>query len=130
MISFELDHKENERLIKAMEKVPEKAERLANQLLKTYGVPTLIKSIVGFIPISNRDKKHAKNSQPLKHELINLGFTVKAKPRFRYLVFPDQGIGRSNPIAQEFFVKGLESSSDQITNKVIEALEEANKLEV
>lgn len=92
-------------------------------------------AIIGFMPRSDRTKKHAKDSKPLDQEDINLGFRIfakggaaKNKGSFGYLVFPNEGRGPSNPIAQEFFEQGLESRLDKLTLIVLEALEEGIKL--
>lgn len=134
-MKFESKTHGQEELIQAMEKVPKRSEELINKALHSSGGKEVSMAIVGFMPRSDRNKKHAKDSNPLKQEDINLGFRIfakggaaKNKGSFGYLVFPNEGRGRKNPIAQEFFQEGLESRLDKLTQIVLEALEEGIKL--
>ncbi|SFH68625.1 hypothetical protein [Pisciglobus halotolerans] len=126
MVKFQLNAQESERIEQAMARIPEESERMVNDVLKSKGVKKAIESIVGFMPISDRKKAHAKLSNPLKQNMINLGFEITPKPRFGYLVFPNDGIGRSNPVKQQFFENGLEKVTDSILDDVVLALEEAS----
>lgn len=131
---YGLDFKKSQELEQAMKQIPDKSEKLVNEILHTKGTKMMIQSIVGFMPVSDRDKKHANASNPLKADTFNLGFEVytrggdvNARNSFGYLVFPDEGRGRSNPIAQEFFKRGGDSASDAILSQVLGALEQAHK---
>lgn len=126
MVKFQLNTEESERIEKAMALIPEQSERMVNDVLKSKGAKKAVQSIIGFMPISNRNKAHAKNSNPLKEIFINLGFEITPKPRFRYLVFPNDGRGRSNPVRQQFFESGLEKVTDSILDDIVLALEEAS----
>lgn len=130
---YELDFKKSQELEQAMKQIPDKAEKLVNEVLHTKGTKMMIQSIIGFMPVSNRDKNHAKTSNPLITDNFNLGFRTYAKGgaankpgSFGYLVFPDEGRGSSNPIAQEFFQHGANYASDMILSQVLGALEEAH----
>ncbi|MDT1957574.1 hypothetical protein [Carnobacterium divergens] len=135
MVKYQLDMASAAEIETAMKLVPEKAEKLVNQVLHTKGTKEVIQSIIGFIPVSRRNKKHARFSNPLKSQNFNLGFEVyakggaaKNKNSFGYLVFPDEGRGSHNPVAQMFFERGTDRVNERILNDVIEALGEAIEL--
>lgn len=125
MAKFQIDLKQSQELESKMKQVPENAERLVNEVVHTKGSKYALEGIIEFMPLSDRDKAHAKLSNPLKIILINLGFEVLPKPKFRFLVFPNDGLGRSNPVARQFFEKGLDSRSEKILNEVMAALQKA-----
>ena len=88
-----------------------------------------MQAIIGFMPVSKREKRHAKHSNPLKERMFNLGFDIvakggaaKNKGSFGYLVFPNEGRGPHNPVAQEFFERGLASREEIILDYVIDEL--------
>lgn len=129
-----LDFSGSTRLLEAMKKVPEVSERVVNDVLKSRGTKEVIQAIIGFMPVSKRDKKHAKFSNPLKEVMFNLGFDIvakggaaKNKGSFGYLVFPNEGRGPHNPVAQAFFERGLESREDIILDYVIDELVRAQE---
>lgn len=134
-VEFFLKFKKSQEVQRQMAKVPDKAEKAVNNVLRTTGINTAIQAITGFIPVSNRNKRHAKTSNPLKGDLMNLGFKVyprggaaNNKNSFGYLVFPNDGIGPHNYIAQEFFERGGEQASTRIFNDLMQALAEAAEL--
>lgn len=134
-MKFESKTHGQDELMQAMEKVPKRSEEIINKVLHSSGGKEVSMAIIGFMPRSDRTKKHAKDSKPLEQEDINLGFRIfakggaaKNKGSFGYLVFPNEGRGPSNPVAQEFFEQGLESRLDKLTLIVLEALEEGIKL--
>lgn len=133
MVKYSLDDQQSQQLASAMKEIPGKAERLVNETLKAKGMKLMIQEIIRFIPTSNSNKRHAKNSNPLKGTMGNLGFVITTKGgaaknlnSFGYLVFPNEGRGPHNPIAQRFFEKGADASNGKILTEVIKALEEAN----
>lgn len=134
MVEFKLETNKSEKLAKAMANVADQSEVLVNKVLKLKGTKEMIQSIIGFMPVSNKKGSHAKFSNPLTFRMLNLGFIITTKGgaanrpgSFGYLVFPNEGRGPHNLIAQEFFEKGAESASDQILDDVILALEDAHK---
>lgn len=129
-----LDFSGSTRLLEAMKKVPEVSERVVNDVLKSRGTKEVMQAIIGFMPVSKRDKKHAKFSNPLKEVMFNLGFDIvakggaaKNKASFGYLVFPNEGRGPHNPVAQAFFERGLESREEIILDYVIDELVRAQE---
>lgn len=134
-MKYTLDTKGQDDLIKAMEATPRKVEATANKVLHTTGGKEVSMAIIGFMPRSNRNKKHAKDGDALNQEDLNLGFRIYArggaarnKGSYGYLVFPNEGRGRSNPVARKFFEEGLESREDKLILIVLDALAEGTKI--
>lgn len=134
MAEYFLDLSKSKLIESEMAKVPERSEEAVNNVLKTVGVKEAIQDIIKFIPVSDRNKKHAKNSNPLKSTMQNLGFKITPKGGatrkngFGYLVFPNDGLGKNNPIAQKFFETGGDVASNVIFDAVMKALGEAMEL--
>lgn len=132
---YYLDIKKSKQIESAMSAVPDKAEKAVNNVLRTSGINDTIKAITGFIPTSNRNKRHARNSNPLKGDMMNLGFRIyprggqaRSKNSFGYLVFPNDGLGKHNLIAKRFFERGGDLASVSIFNNIMTALSEAAEL--
>ncbi|MGT2682992.1 hypothetical protein [Streptococcus porci] len=124
-----LDFSGSQRLAEAMVKIPNKSEEVVNRVLKNKGTKEVMQGIVGFMPVSDRNKKHAKFSNPLKERIFNLGFDIVARGgaankrgSFGYLVFPNEGRGPHNPIAQAFFERGLSDREDIVFDYVLDEL--------
>lgn len=130
MAKFELDVKKSKKLEEELRKTKGALEKPINDFLHLKGAIKVTQSIIGFMPKSDRKKNHAKDSNSLTTTKINLGFEVKSKLEFGYLVFPDQGRGIHNPTAQEFFARGLEKESDILFNSILKIVEENTKLNV
>lgn len=133
-ITATIDFSNSLKLQEAMSKIPSKSEEVVNQVLLTKGTKEVMQGIIGFMPVSNRDKKHAKYSNPLKEKMFNLGFDITTKGRatnkkssFGYLVFPNDGRGKHNRVAQEFFEKGLQSKEGIVLDYLVEALVKAQE---
>lgn len=124
MVKFELNDEQAKKLEQAMTTIRSNSEKVINEVLETKGTKLMIQKIIDFMPASNRNKQHAKSSNPLKHTMINLGFEVKAKPKFGYLVFPNSGIGQRNKKAQKFFERGAESANELILQELLTAIEQ------
>lgn len=116
-VKFDLDYSEVQKLEEKFKKIPDNVEGIINSYLHKDGAKKAKTSIVHLIPTSNKKKKHAKTSNPLKSKNSNLGFTITTRPKFNYLVFPDQAMGTSKGNApQEFMKKGLSKSITDIMN--------------
>ena len=125
----------SEELTQAMERVPDRAEEEINKVLHGEGSKLVMQNIINFMPVSKGGGRHAKSSDPLKVEELNLGFTTYAKGgaanargSFGYLIFPNDGRGPRNPVAQNFFEKGLEASEPKIMEMLLDALEKASEI--
>ena len=131
--SAHIDFEGSSRLEEAMLKIPEKSEEVINNVLKSKGTKEVMQGIIGFMPVSDREKKHAKYSNSLKERLFNLGFDIVArggaankKGSFGYLVFPNEGQGPHNKVAQEFFQKGLAEREEVVLDLAIAELVRVN----
>lgn len=134
---YDINFNNSKKLEEALKKSVVNLEPKINEYLHVKGSKQVMQAIIGFMPVSNRNKKHAKNSNPLKIQALNLGFEVYAKGgaankngSFGYLVFPNEGRGSSNPIAQEFFEKGLKSKEDLLFKDIMKIIEEQLKIQM
>lgn len=130
-MKYEIDYKKSAELEEYFKQIPSQAEEITNDYFEKTGAQAMIESIVGFIPVSKRNKKHAKTSNPLKSNLFNLGFEIthrggalNTKGSYAYLVFPDEGRGPKNKIAHEFMTRGRDKASDQIIEDLKNKLQE------
>lgn len=121
-----------EEKIKAL---PQKAEYEINSYLWNQGGDIFKKQVYQNMPKSNKNKSgytkgpkiHAKDTESLDKVTFNLGIKVQThlKPKskdFGYLIFPDEGRGKHQRRAQEFFGRALESKEKQIANGIEEHL--------
>ncbi|MGR5966932.1 hypothetical protein ACT7DB_33260 [Bacillus cereus] len=119
---FSVDYAQMERLEQNVKKLPNRAEKILNEVLQVKVSPLLERSILGLMPVSNRKKKHANTFKSLStNNKENLTVTLKPKPKFTYLVFPDLGVGTSSKNAPQLF---MERGVKRETNK---SIEECNK---
>lgn len=118
-VRFEFDYKQLRELEKKLEKIPSYAERTINDVLHKTGVQIVTENIISRMGVSDKKKKHAKYSKPLTSQNFNLGFEIKPKKPYNYLVFPNNALGTSvGNRAQEFMETGLELSTDDIIQKI------------
>lgn len=134
-MEIEIDFKEVEQLEANLAKLGDEAEGTVNELLYKMGVETVTKDVTDLLPVSSRNKKHAKYSKPFTHEPLNLGFIFKTKggaannkTSFGYLVFPDEGRGPRNPRKQDFTGRGIDRAKpkiiDELTNVITKKIQE------
>ena len=120
---FSVDSSRFEAYQRNIERLPNVAEKVINEGLKKKVSPIMVNSILGLIPISDRKKLHAKLSKSIQGMLKeNLTLTLKPKPKFAYLAFPDLGVGKSKGNDPERF---MEHGVDRETNKSVEELNKA-----
>lgn len=127
-MGYELDSKAFEEVLEAFKDKVEQLGPIINDVLWNEGASEIKKEIRLLIPISDRRKRHAAESQPFTQGNENLAVTVKTTGRWGYLVFPDEGRGSHNPTPQEFMLRGGEAATENIVS-VLEArmTEELNK---
>ncbi|MGL9969365.1 hypothetical protein [Enterococcus sp. DIV1420a] len=140
--SWNVNLVEVDKLQEKMIQIPHLSEVVINKTLENKSEPQTTESIKQLFPISKRNPQlpitlesgkratvgHIQNADSLKIMHENLGFTVRPKPNWRYIVYPDLGIGNANPLPQEFMRKGMERRIPAITKELEEALqEEVNK---
>ncbi|AVP48409.1 hypothetical protein [Bacillus cereus] len=120
--NFSIDASKFESLQRNIERLPNVAEKIINEDLKSRIAPVMKKSVLGLMPISNRKKAHAKLYQSINDDnKENLTLTLKPKSKYRYLVFPDLGLGTSKKKAAQKFMK------HGVDKKVDYSIEELNK---
>lgn len=140
MALFELDYEQIKKLEETIKALPGKSEKTINEVLHSKGVEVAKGDITNLLPVSKykngkeRNKRHAKYSQPFNDFKFNLGFVVEVKGKtsipssFGYLFFPECGFGKHNPVAQDFMENGLEKATPKILDEVqkglIEEIEE------
>lgn len=131
---WQLDFRGLRELEEKMKQIPGRSEVAINDVLHNKGIPITIEAIQPDIPVSTwknrvRDKKHARDTKnPQAAEKQNLAFTIRPKPRFNYLKYPDLGIGQSqhNP-PQHFMNKGLKKAAPKIIEELNKRIDEEIK---
>ncbi len=130
-VRFQIDYQDIDRLLQRVSHLGDKAEKTINEVLHTFGVKKVVRDITKEMPISKRQKRHAKLSTWSKIEAGNLEFVVKAaggaanKPgSFGYIVFPNEGRGPSNPLEQRFMETGLYKATNPIMDELSKTIEE------
>lgn len=128
-MKVEIDSRDVERLEKNLSKLGDEAESTVNNVLHDFGVNTVKKDVTVLLPVSVRNKKHAKFSDPFTHEPENLGFIFKTKggaaknkTSWGYLVFPDEGRGPRNPVEQDFTGRGVNTARPKIIDELAESI--------
>lgn len=127
MANFELDYSDLDRLHDAMGEYAGKAGDVVNDILHGEGAELIKDRIMGLLPASGRTWKGkraaASSTMPFKHEAETLAVTVKSKPAYNYLYFPDDG---SNTVRhagnQQFMKEGGESAAGDIIDLCIAKL--------
>lgn len=132
--SWYLDSNALDILADKLAKIPDRSEEVMNKYLHGKGIEKSSDTINRHIPVSHwegrtRNKKHARQSQALKGEGINLGFIIRPKPAFNYIKYPDLGIGQSKRNQPEKFMeKGLEMTVPEMVEDLEkEILKEIDK---
>lgn len=127
-VDYNIDFAAHEQLEALFKSLIGKAETLTNEYLDRTASKVMMDEIVGLIRIGKRGGPHAKQSNPLRHKMINLGFIVSTKPKFGYLIFPDEGKGPRNPLEQMFMSKGAMKADKTIIEGLTRVLEQASEL--
>lgn len=124
MADFHLEEEGIERLQKAMADYGEGVGQKIYEYLSTTGDEIFQASITNLIPVSDRAKKHAKHSNPLKSEMqTETTLYIHAPGKYHYLYFPDQGQGTSKGQApHEFMETGVDNRYNQVVNDLIDIL--------
>ena len=126
-VKFEIDYSQIEELEEKMKQIPENVENIINTYLHKEGVERTTKDITSLInvsrPTNGKSKRHARNSKWSKSEKDNLGFTLKSRGVYDYLVFPNEGRGPRNPLEQKFMERGLKKSTPHVLQGLNEVLD-------
>lgn len=125
MSIFELNADSIEVLEKTIKEYQEGAEEKITNYLHGKGYEILSDSIQTLIPVSDRKKRHARNSAALQDRVkgSNLSVTVGTKSKYHYLYFPDDGSNTIHHVGnQHFFEKGAERKEENVINGILDAL--------
>ena len=124
-IRFEIKQEDLERLTQAIMDYGEGAENVINQVLQGEASDVFKEAITRLIPVSNRNKLHAKYRNPVKADIQgNMSLLLHTPKPNGYLYFPDEGEGTSlHRGARDFMGKGVESKSDDVINAILEQLQ-------
>ncbi|MGM9534894.1 MAG: hypothetical protein ACI3VR_06560 [Intestinibacter sp.] len=123
--NFELEAEDIQRIQEAIMNFGDGAEKVINDYLETQANEAFKQSIINLIPVSDRDKAHAKDSDPLKGELSgNLELYIHTKTQYNYLYFPDEGAGAHfvGKGPQDFMQQGVDNKIDEVVDGMIESL--------
>lgn len=98
----------------------EAVESALNKYIHNDAAQKIAPSIADFVPVSDRKKKHARDSAPFgRQENYNLAVKLITKKKFNYLVFPDEALGRSKGnIPQDFTGRGLEAVMPELIDEM------------
>lgn len=128
---FELSDEDIKRLQDGIKAFGDGAERILNDYLEHEANEIFREEITKLIPVSNRDKKHAKDSNPLKGELTdNLELYIHTKTKYNYLFFPQEayGVHFEGKEPNDFMSDGVEAKIDNVINGMLDALQNGLKL--
>lgn len=121
---FELNDGDINKLITTIQNYSGNAEKAIGNYLENE-LPDIAKpSIQNLIPVSDRNKKHAKNSAPFTEDMEgNLSIYIHTKKAYHYLYFPDEGEGTSKGQEPHYFMEeGMERKYDEIVNGLLDSL--------
>ncbi len=121
---FSLHDEDVNKLIDAIQGFEGDAEDALSDYIKNE-VPDIAKpSIQNLIPVSDRNKTHAKTSAPFTEDMEGkLSIYIHTKKQWHYLYFPDEGEGTSKgQMPHDFMMQGVESEYDTLVNGLLESL--------
>ena len=124
--TFTIEQKAFNDLLKRYSDKGAAVENTLNEYIHNVAPEKIKPQIMDFIPVSDRNKQHARNSAPFgRQENFNLAVKVITSKEFNYLIFPDEGLGTSKGnIAQDFTGRGLDAVLpalvDDMTAKITE----------
>lgn len=124
-VDFSLKEEDLGRIQEAIMDFGDDAERVVNDCLANDVKDKFITSITNLMPVSNKNKRHAKSSNPLDGKVRNnLTLWIHTKSKFNYLYFPQNAEGtskRNSP--NDFMEKGIEVEYDNVVNEMLEKLQ-------
>ena len=124
-VDFSLKEEDLGRIQEAIMDFGDDAERVVNDCLANDVKDKFITSITNLMPVSNKNKRHAKSSNPLDGKVRNnLTLWIHTKTKYNYLYFPQNAEGtskRNSP--NDFMEKGIEVEYDNVVNEMLEKLQ-------
>lgn len=123
-VRFTLKDEDIEKLIDAIKGFAGDAENAMSDALENKVAEILKNSIENLIPVSDRNKTHAKYSAPFTDDMRGkLSVYIHTKKAYHYLYFPDEGEGTSKgQMAHDFTGEGVEREYDSAINILLDAL--------
>lgn len=122
--NFSINDDDIDKLIQAIQSYEDDAEEAIGDYLENK-VPKIVKpSIQNLIPVSDRRKKHARNSAPFTEDMDGkLSVYIHTKYQWHYLYFPDEGEGTSKGQSpHDFMLQGVENQYDTLINGILDSL--------
>lgn len=122
--SFSIHDEDVNKLIESIQRFQGDAEDAIGQYLQN-DVPQITKpSIQNLIPVSDRNKAHARTSAPFTEDMEGkLSIYIHTKKQWHYLYFPDEGEGTSKGQApHNFMLEGVENEYDTLVNGLLDSL--------
>lgn len=123
-VRFTLKDEDIEKLIDAIKGFAGDAENAISDALENKVAEILKNSIENLIPVSDRNKTHAKYSAPFTDDMQGkFSVYIHTKKAYHYLYFPDEGEGTSKgQMAHDFTGEGVEREYDSAINILLDAL--------
>ena len=131
MARFELNDDQITRLQAAIQRYPGMAGKVIDQVLHEEGGPLIRDEIMRLLPESGRTwqgkRPAAKSAQPFVQDNGSLSVTIRTKPAYHYLYFPDDGTSTKRHVGyqgkpREFMSQGAENKAAAILDKCIAQL--------
>ena len=124
--TFTSEHKEFNNLVKSLSGYGAEVESALNEYVHNEAPQKIKPSIEGLIPVSDRNKVHARYSAPFgRQENYNLAVKLITSKEFNYLVFPDEGLGNSaGKTPLDFTGRGLEAEMPVLIDEMTQLLQE------
>lgn len=124
---FKTDFSELNELERYIGEYGDKARRSINDVLHADAPPVVKKNIIPLIHDSGRKWRGkispASRSQPFREEMGNLSLTIKSRPAYGYLYFPDDGSNtRKHAGNQQFMKRGGDESINRIVEMCIKKM--------
>lgn len=135
--NFSLKDKDIERIRLAMVRCGETSESVINDYLHNVAGTKLTRSITKFIPVSKRNKQHAKSSkwheQANYNKAVSISNSLKGSrgTSFYYLYYVVTGTGTNRKKgARDFMEKGMNLEHNNIVEGLVEELDRYIEREV
>ena len=126
MANFEISSEDIQRLQESIMNYGNNAEQTINEFLNTEAKQMFSNSITNLIPVSDRNKQHARDAQPVKGEQRNnLELYLHTPGKWHYLYFPDEAAGCkfAGKAPYDFMTKGVEAESGNVINTILDKLQ-------
>lgn len=121
--TFTLKDNDVERITKAIQNCGEYSEQTINNYLHNVAGEKIARSITDFLPRSNRNKVHAKDSKWYKINNYNLSVSIENASKFYYLYYVATGTGTSKLNEPKTFMEdGLNKERNNIVNGIVNEL--------